>query len=613
MGTPGDNAKIGKVVKDELLDPSEQPTEDTPQVNLPATTSATEEMGYLTTRLPQHQQLTSMGILFQPTTVPQVIGKPEIFSAGNLEQARIEDYYSQTKFYPTVYEPSTSYSHSPAQKPSKIYYSLDEPGPSGIQTPAKSKPSTSLSKITVKKKSKPSSSLQSPKKPHTCQVCQKSYATIEKLNKHQQIHLAVSPFKCEHCKKSFSSKFKLVRHMLIHSDRKPFSCTVCERTFHRKDHLKNHIKVHSPTKKVYTCEKEHCKKEYTSLLSYKKHLALHAAQEGSLECQICSSVFRTKEDILFHLKIHAGSRTVKDPNEKKYRCEHCDRKFFTKKDVRRHLVVHTGMRDFLCQFCPQRFGRKDHLGRHIKKSHSKNLPSEDLDTSSESTTVKTETVVKSEFEHPADISKELFLGGTEVTPYTLGEGPSLIKFEESVSTETQFAQGKIEDVQKSTKKLFLGVSKTDTFSLEEDTSSSMKYKPKFEEIPSTDTQFAQGPLSTDILRYCLEDVPEFFQESDIHFLEESVEDDLSMILSSPSQSEFIQIFENINPSTSSSTLPETDVSDNSGLLTETEVLSNPEIQRLLQPSEEVNLPLPGFRQTFQSPPPTQPPPPPPPP
>ena len=33
------------------------------------------------------------------------------------------------------------------------------------------------------------------------------------------------------------------------------------------------------------------------------------------------------------------------------------------------MVVHTGKRDFLCQFCPQRFGRKDHLVRHIKKSH----------------------------------------------------------------------------------------------------------------------------------------------------------------------------------------------------------------------------------------------------
>lgn len=37
--------------------------------------------------------------------------------------------------------------------------------------------------------------------------------------------------------------------------------------------------------------------------------------------------------------------------------------------MRRHEVVHTGMRNFLCQFCPERFGRKDHLIRHIKKLH----------------------------------------------------------------------------------------------------------------------------------------------------------------------------------------------------------------------------------------------------
>lgn len=84
------------------------------------------------------------------------------------------------------------------------------------------------------------------------------------------------------------------------------------------------------------------RKQYTSLLSYKKHLAVHAAEEGNLECQICSERFDTKEEILYHLKIHAGSRTVKNPSEKKFNCDHCDRKFFTKKDVRRHLVVHTG-------------------------------------------------------------------------------------------------------------------------------------------------------------------------------------------------------------------------------------------------------------------------------
>lgn len=208
---------------------------------------------------------------------------------------------------------------------------------------------------------------------HQCGHCQKVFPNTSKLHKHQQtIHSASSsnaPFKCDHCKKTFSSKFKLVRHSLIHSDRRPFSCTVCNRTFHRKDHLKNHCKVHDHSKELYVCGKTDCKKEYTSHLSYKKHLALHAAEEGNLNCQLCHKGFRTKDEVLMHLKVHAGSRPVKNPEEKKYRCESCDRRFFTRKDVRRHEVVHTGMRDFLCQFCPERFGRKDHLIRHIKKLH----------------------------------------------------------------------------------------------------------------------------------------------------------------------------------------------------------------------------------------------------
>nr|CAD7569366.1 unnamed protein product [Timema californicum] len=213
-----------------------------------------------------------------------------------------------------------------------------------------------------------------PRKPrgrHTCPVCTKSFGSPGKLRQHMYSHTGERPFHCTHpqCSKSFSSKFKLVRHELIHSVDRKFRCTICDRTFHRKDHLKNHVKVHSPIKKTFRCDREGCGKEYSSYLSFRKHSAVHAAEEGNLECKMCGRTFATKEEIVYHLKVHAGSRTVKNPSDKKYRCEHCDRKFFTRKDVRRHLVVHTGKRDFLCQYCPQRFGRKDHLVRHIKKSH----------------------------------------------------------------------------------------------------------------------------------------------------------------------------------------------------------------------------------------------------
>lgn len=215
---------------------------------------------------------------------------------------------------------------------------------------------------------------------HKCSECPKIFGTSGKLLQHMFVHNGERPFRCLHCEKSFSSKFKLMRHSLIHSNERQYRCTYCERCFHRNDHLKNHLQVHNPNKKIYQCDK--CHKEYNSRLSYKKHVAIHAAEAGDLNCKICGKNFETSEEILYHLKVHSGSRTIKNPNEKKFKCDHCERHFFTRKDVKRHLVVHTGRRDFLCQFCPQRFGRKDHLVRHIKKSHNSTVNSQPVILSS---------------------------------------------------------------------------------------------------------------------------------------------------------------------------------------------------------------------------------------
>lgn len=204
---------------------------------------------------------------------------------------------------------------------------------------------------------------------HVCAYCQKIFKSNGKLNSHVYSHTGERPFDCNHCGKAFSSKFKLVRHLLIHSEIRKFVCQICDRTFLRNDHLKNHYKVHDPQKKMYKCPKENCDKEYSSPMSHKKHMAYHNVEDGDLKCLICSVKYETKEEVLFHLKSHSGSRLFKTQSDKKFKCEFCERLFLTRKDVTRHLVVHTGERDFLCQFCPQRFGRKDHLVRHIKKSH----------------------------------------------------------------------------------------------------------------------------------------------------------------------------------------------------------------------------------------------------
>ncbi|XP_061075988.1 zinc finger protein PLAGL2-like [Conger conger] len=169
--------------------------------------------------------------------------------------------------------------------------------------------------------------------------------------------------------------------MATHSLQKTHQCSVCAKMFHRKDHLKNHLQTHDPNKEAFGCGE--CGKSYSTKLGYKRHAAMHAAASGDLTCKVCLLRLETTPALLEHLRGHSGGAAAAGggagaaggggAKEKKHPCAHCERRFYTRKDVRRHMVVHTGRKDFLCQFCAQRFGRKDHLTRHAKKSHSQEL------------------------------------------------------------------------------------------------------------------------------------------------------------------------------------------------------------------------------------------------
>ncbi|MGH0176476.1 UNVERIFIED_CONTAM: hypothetical protein FKN15_077775 [Acipenser sinensis] len=205
-----------------------------------------------------------------------------------------------------------------------------------------------------------------------CEVCGVLFSSRDKLRIHAYSHTGEKPFRCSQaqCAKAFVSKYKLFRHMATHSSQKTHQCTFCEKMFHRKDHLKNHLQTHDPNKEAFKCEE--CGKNYNTKLGYKRHVAMHAATSGDLTCKVCLQSYESTPVLLEHLKSHSG-KSSGGVKEKKHPCDHCDRRFYTRKDVRRHMVVHTGRKDFLCQYCAQRFGRKDHLTRHVKKSHSQEL------------------------------------------------------------------------------------------------------------------------------------------------------------------------------------------------------------------------------------------------
>ncbi|KAJ8017170.1 hypothetical protein DPEC_G00014970 [Dallia pectoralis] len=207
---------------------------------------------------------------------------------------------------------------------------------------------------------------------YECLVCGAFFGSQDNLRLHAFCHTGEKPFHCSqpHCLKAFSSKYKLFRHMATHSPQKTHQCSFCEKMFHRKDHLKNHLQTHDPNKEAFKCEE--CGKHYNTKLGYKRHMAMHSATAGDLTCKVCMQSYESTPALLEHLKSHSG-KSSGGAKEKRHPCDHCDRRFYTRKDVRRHMVVHTGRKDFLCQYCAQRFGRKDHLTRHVKKSHSQEL------------------------------------------------------------------------------------------------------------------------------------------------------------------------------------------------------------------------------------------------
>ncbi|KAH3696333.1 hypothetical protein DPMN_083796 [Dreissena polymorpha] len=206
-----------------------------------------------------------------------------------------------------------------------------------------------------------------------CEYCGETFMAEAAYYVHVYEHTGVKPFICDFpdCERGFLSKFKLERHSLIHTSPRNHKCPYCDKSFNRKDHLKNHMVTHDPNKKTWKCEV--CMKEYCYSFSYRTHMAIHRAERGeTLSCGICKKEFENKEQLLFHLKVHTGARAAKNTTERTHTCFDCGKKFFTRKDVKRHSVTHTKRKDYLCQHCPQRFGRKDHLTRHLRTSHTGN-------------------------------------------------------------------------------------------------------------------------------------------------------------------------------------------------------------------------------------------------
>ncbi|KAK7077313.1 hypothetical protein SK128_019745 [Halocaridina rubra] len=224
---------------------------------------------------------------------------------------------------------------------------------------------------------------QSNGKPHTCNLCEKSFARKDSLSLHMTVHSNEKPFLCSECGQGFSRKGNLTAHMRVHTNEKPFLCKLCDKSFKHRCNLREHTKFHLDKRpyscplcgrgftqssdvtthmRVHTKEKPfkcmECDKGFARKCTLRNHMRTHTLERPYL-CTECGKSFSVKSALTIHMRIHT--------QERPYSCSVCGKSFRLKNTLTTHMIVHTDERPYSCVVCMAKFTRSAHLNRHMKR------------------------------------------------------------------------------------------------------------------------------------------------------------------------------------------------------------------------------------------------------
>ncbi|KAE8281070.1 hypothetical protein D5F01_LYC21652 [Larimichthys crocea] len=214
----------------------------------------------------------------------------------------------------------------------------------------------------------------------SCRFCSDTVLSDRALRRHmQRFHKGQKAFKCLKCNKEFDQRHHLIQHVRIHTGEKPFSCDYCEKSFSQNSSRITHMRRHTG-EKPYHCAK--CGKSFVSSSHFKickmKERFESAQEKGNtdenpkvkkktLKCSECSKMFRLKQQLIQHQRIHTG--------EKPFSCNLCCKTFTQISTRNAHMRVHTREKPYLCKNCGKSFACKKHLKfcRVLKKSETKSF------------------------------------------------------------------------------------------------------------------------------------------------------------------------------------------------------------------------------------------------
>lgn len=112
-------------------------------------------------------------------------------------------------------------------------------------------------------------------RPHTCQVCYKSFYHKKNLVVHKETHDQRRNEICEMCGQRFLHRKNLLEHLKLHNGVKPFECDICGKKFITSGRRLEHIKrIH--TEKSECCLL--CEKKFSLAKELRRHMkSVHAS------------------------------------------------------------------------------------------------------------------------------------------------------------------------------------------------------------------------------------------------------------------------------------------------------------------------------------------------
>uniref|UniRef100_A0A3B4EXQ2 Zinc finger protein 91-like n=1 Tax=Pundamilia nyererei TaxID=303518 RepID=A0A3B4EXQ2_9CICH len=270
---------------------------------------------------------------------------------------------------------------------------------------------------------------------YRCEICNRSFNSLQSLHRHQQYRNTERGYKCTLCCKIFEDRQDLKRHLHDHLNERFHCCRLCGKRFLKADALNAHQKENHPIskgtalgksenkqekklEKTYPCKKcklnffwmsdfqthslYHCKgKEPDALFNGETKIFRHCSDDydysfRKYRCGLCGDHFQKlaalKEHHLTHqtqeeidqmnqesqkplkqrVQPKARRRRGGNPNGKLHPCKHCHRVFNHSSSLSRHMRYHKGTMH-TCVFCGRHFPQRCDLRRHVVMYHKAEL------------------------------------------------------------------------------------------------------------------------------------------------------------------------------------------------------------------------------------------------